>query len=174
MLVSPPPLQPLFLTLAPVHTCIRVEFVPLRFCPGLAHSPSQNRYCKAPSRHSPTHGPPDGGTVPILHHCLGSRFLRLCGLPLVNLAFCVWKSFFPRPHLSHRGCSFQGPWTTTATELQRAAWSISGKVHGVSEAHLGLSSGKCLIPGHPSFQFSPKEHRGRMGLKDFIPRLSCL
>ena len=105
------------------------------------------------------------------HHCLVFRFLGLCGLPLVSLAFCGWKSFLPGPYFSYRGYSFQGPWTVTGTERRWATWCISGKAHDISEALLHLSSGKDLVFHHP--QFSPEEHWSRMGLKNFIPRLSC-
>lgn len=128
---------------------IRFEFVPLCICPGSAHSPSQMGYLQD-TYWAQSHGWPfKWWPCPYSQYCLGFRFFRLCGLSLVNLAFFVWKSFFPKPYFSHRGCSFQSPWTPTATEWWWAAWCISGKPHSISAAHLGLSSGKGLVLGHP-------------------------
>lgn len=116
------------------------------------------------------------------HYCLGFRFLELCGLPLVSLAFFDRKSFLPRQCFPYRGSSFQGPWTATGTERWWAAWCISGKAHGVSAASVGLSSGKGLVLGHPQLPAQPQGILKQNGFNDFlklilndfkkIPRLS--
>lgn len=116
-----PQLLPPFVTCAPVHAHIMVECVSFHICPGSAHSLSQRGYFKVSTGHSPTDGQPDSGSLSTPYHCLGFRLLELCGLPLVNLAFCVWKSFLPRPYISYRSCCFQGPQTSTETEKQQTA-----------------------------------------------------
>lgn len=92
---------------AAVHACIMVEFAPFHVCQGQL-SAHPNQAAGRPLLDTP---PLASWQRPSLYTqlCLAVRLCGLRGVPLADLAFCVCKSFFPRPCISHRGCSFKAP-----------------------------------------------------------------